>query len=401
MVASIVVPLVMYPLLLWAMLAGLSFVAGQAERLTSRVAIQGLPEAHGALADSLAAHDRIRLTDWAGDRESAHRAIAEGRLDVHVVFEPASVGAGGVVDNFRVTIWFSEARDRSYGARNRVESAMAWYREALIDDVRRELGVADPVWADFVVVRSDVATPVEISRSILALVVPLLTLIMVALASFYPAIDATAGERERSTWETLLTVSASRGQVATAKYLYVATFGALGGLLNLTALALSLGWISSMVGAPEAEELAGTGIPLAALPVIGLGIALLALFVAAGMLAFAVFARNFKEGQSMIMPFYVAVFLPALFLRSPDIEFTLALALVPVVNVAMLIREVIVGSVPVLQGGVTLLAMALSVAGAVYFAQWTISREEVLLGSGQGGLLRFLRGRYSMLRRQR
>jgi sodium transport system permease protein len=56
--------------------------------------------------------------------------------------------------------------------------------------------------------------------------VPFLTLITVALASFYPAIDATAGERERSTWETLMTVAAPRGNVAAAKYLYVATFGA-------------------------------------------------------------------------------------------------------------------------------------------------------------------------------
>ena len=49
---------------------------------------------------------------------------------------------------------------------------------------------------------------------------------LVAVGCFYPAIDSTAGERERSTWETLMTVSASRGSIIAAKYLYVASFAA-------------------------------------------------------------------------------------------------------------------------------------------------------------------------------
>ena len=51
--------------------------------------------------------------------------------------------------------------------------------------------------------------------------------IMVALGCFVPSIDSTAGERERSTWETLMTVSAPRSSVILAKYLYVATLGIL------------------------------------------------------------------------------------------------------------------------------------------------------------------------------
>jgi sodium transport system permease protein len=389
-ISSILIPLIMYPLILWAMFSGMAFVRGQAERLEARVAVADLPPAHRPLADSLAAHDRITLTEWDSDIDVAHGEIAEGRLDALVHFQPA--GDGGLADNFHVVLAYNEARDRSEAARNRVESVLSAYRAAWVEDARQDLAVADAAWADYAVIRRDVATPDEIARFILSMFVPLLTLIMVALAGFYPAIDATAGERERSTWETLMTVAAPRGTVAAAKYLYVATFAALGGLLNLGALALSLGWAMSALS-PERSELLGRGLPFSALPAIALGIALLGLFVAAGMLVLAAFARTFKEGQSMIMPFYVAIFLPAFFIQSPDIEFSVTMALIPVVNVAMLIREVILGTLAPLQGAITIVSMALLVGAAIAFAQWVMRSDEVLLGSGEGGLVSYLRRR--------
>ncbi len=389
-VGSIVVPLVMYPVLLWAAFAALSFVGGQAERLTSRVAIQGVPPAHEALTDSLRAHPRIDLLEWEDSPEAAHREVATGGLDVYLEFLPPGDEGSVLEGNAVAVLAWNGARDRSSGARARVEGVLEAHRSGWVQEMRRDLGVSDLTWADFAVGRSDVATAEETSRFLLAMVVPFLTLITVALAAFYPAIDATAGERERSTWETLMTVAAPRGNVAAAKYLYVATFGAMGGLLNLTALALSLRWILRPLGENGAGELARGGIPLEALPVIALGTLLLGLFVAAGMLVFAVFARNFKEGQSMITPFYMVVILPALFVQSPDIEFTPGLALVPVVNVAMLLRQAILGSIPAIPGALTLATMALLVALSVAFAQWVMRREEVLLGSGEGGLWRFV-----------
>jgi sodium transport system permease protein len=395
---SIVVPLVMYPTLLWAVFAGTTFVQGQAERLGVRVALHGLPPVHAGIADSLRGSERVTLSEWEGDPETARLEVARGRLDAFVEFLPPEQEAAALAGNFEVAIAWDELRDRSRGAKGLVEESIASYRARWLDEARTELGIPDPVWVDFAVIREDTATPTEGARFILALVVPFLTLIAVALAAFYPAIDATAGERERRTWETLMTVAAPRKNVAAAKYLYVATFGAVGGLLNLIALALALRWILPPVGG-EGEGAAVGGIPLASIPVIAGGTALLGLLVAAGMLVFAVFARNFKEGQSMITPVYMVIILPAFLLQAPDIEFSPALALVPVANVALLIREAIMGSVPLLPGVLTLVSMTVSVGCAVAFAQWVMRREEVLLGATEGGLGTFLRKRFRTRRR--
>jgi len=390
---SIVLPLVMYPAILWAGLAGITFVQGQADRLPSRVAVVDLPAAHAELADSLDANEDIRYSVLEDDRGVALERIGTGRLDALVEFtEPGDEGLG-LPDNFGVLISYNQARDRSDRARTRVEAAVAQYRREWVNRERRDLGVDDDAWADFGIVREDAASNEDITRFILALLVPFLMLVMVAMASFYPAIDATAGERERSTWETLMTVAAPRSTVAVAKYLYVATFGTMGGLLNLLALTLSLQWILRPLAGEQAEAFTTGGVPLGALPVIALGTVLLGLFIAAGMLVFAAFARNFKEGQAMIMPFYLLLIMPAIFLQSPDMEFTMTLAVIPVANVIMVIRTAITGSFPLQLIAVAMGTMTVCVVLAISFAQWVMSNEEVLMGSHEGGLGAFLKRR--------
>ncbi len=391
---SIVLPLVMYPVLLWAIFAGIQFVQGQTDRLESRVALIGLPEEHGALADSLENEDGIEVVPWEDTRNAALSAIGEGDLDVLVEFaEPDSNGVA-LPDNFTVLLHFNEARDRSSGARTRVEGVLTDYRDAWLDQERNDLGVSDAAWADFGIVLENVASADEMIRFILALMIPTLMIIMIAIATFYPAVDATAGERERSTWETMMTVAASRTTIATAKYLYVATFGTVGGLLNLTALALSMRWILAPLGGATGQ-LTSAGIPISALPVIALGTALLALFIAAIMLVLASFAQTFKEGQAMITPFYILLILPSMFMQDPDMEFSMLLATLPVLNIIMVIREAIMGVYHVPQIAVTFLSQIVFVAVSIGFAQWVLRNEEVYMGTHEGGLGKFLKGWFS------
>ena len=79
------------------------------------------------------------------------------------------------------------------------------------------------------------------------------------------------------------------------------------------------------------------------MPVLAVGAILLAGFVAAGMMVFAAFARTFREGQTMVQPFYLAVLIPTVFLSSRGTELSLGLAAVPVVNVALVTRQALSG----------------------------------------------------------
>src|SRR5512147_2272642 len=60
-VNSILLPVFLYPLLLWLTYSGITFVSGQTEGFTSRVMLQGLPGVHHALEETLRKDEQVEL----------------------------------------------------------------------------------------------------------------------------------------------------------------------------------------------------------------------------------------------------------------------------------------------------------------------------------------------------
>ncbi len=391
LVNSILIPLFLYPVMFWMMISAFSFVQGQQERFVSRIALIGLTAAHDELRASLADDESIELVEAPPDWSAA---IQSGDLDVVAELLPPSSDAAGLGDNFLLRLSFDASKDRSQTARVRMDSKVDDYRAAWLERSGEELGLAPAEWQRFRTDRHNVATGDEMGAFLLGLIVPMMMVIMIALGCFYPAVDATAGERERSTWETLMTVSASRSSIVMAKYLYVATLGGLAGLLNLFALSLSMRAIlAPMLGADSAGL--DFRIPYAALPLMALSAVLLAMFVAAGMMILASFARTFKEGQSMVGPLYMVCILPTFLVQSPDLELTAKWALVPIANIALMFREVIAGVYQWPLIGLTLAVQMATVALCLAVARYVLSFEDVLVGSYSGSFGKFLKGRWS------
>ena len=247
--------------------------------------------------------------------------------------------------------------------------------------------------AGFRIASRDVATQQQLGTRLLSETLPLFLVVMVALGCFIPAIDTTAGERERSTWETTLTVAASRGSIIAAKYLYVATLGVLAGVLNVTAMFLSLGAVMRPLFSRAGDQFQ-FGLPGLAFPVMVLGTVALALFFAAAMMILAAFARTFKEGQGMVTPVYWLALIPLVLGRGTETTLTAYAAAIPVANVAMMIRDAVRGvflwpfvvETMLVEFGTVLLCLLL--------ARTILNFEEFLIGSYNGSLWRFLRERF-------
>jgi sodium transport system permease protein len=190
----------------------------------------------------------------------------------------------------------------------------------------------------------------------------------------------------------MMSAATSRTNILVAKYLYVATLSFIAAFLNLFAMILSTGTLL----APMFE--AGRGdsslrIPIQSAPVILAGAALLALFIAAGMMILASFARNYKEGQSMVGLFYVALIIPIMFLQTPGLEFTPRLALIPVANVMMMMREAIQGTYHWPLIGITRRVEVACVVFALRLAILILRHEDFLMGSYNGSFARFAKER--------
>lgn len=385
-VNSIVVPLVLYPLILWAMFTGISFVRGQTDDMAARVVVVGNPDAPALLA-ALAKDARLELAPPAPDRAAGERRLRDDEIDALLVIEP---GSGR--DGLHALIVFDASRERSETARRRIEDTLGRHRQALLREEALARGVDRPRWAAFAIAERNAASRREMGAFLLGLLLPIFFIVMVALGCLNPAIDSLAGERERGTWETLMTTAAARSSIVTAKFMTITTLGGLAGLLNIVAILLTLrGVLSPLVG--SGEEGLEFRIPPAAIPVLVACALLLAALLAAGMMALASFARTFREGQSLVMPLYLSAVLPAAVLGSPGTRLTTRTAAVPVVNVALAAREAIAGVFRPLEMTIAATVTLAAIALFLTVAHVVIGSEESVSGSHTGSLFSFLTSR--------
>ncbi|MEM7475401.1 MAG: ABC transporter permease subunit/CPBP intramembrane protease [Planctomycetota bacterium] len=225
------------------------------------------------------------------------------------------------------------------------------------------------------------ATPVVMQGNyadLLATMVPLVLVLMTMAGAVYPAIDLTAGERERGTMEALIVSPVPSYALLLAKYSAVVTVALLTALANLAAMSITL-WASGIGKLVFGEGVISTG-------VIGTVLILLVLFTmffAALLLAITSFAKSFKEAQAYLIPLMLLALTPGVMSLLPGIQFTSLLATVPLVNIVLLAREVLNGSaewntalVAVICNGVYALA-ALAVASRLFGSDAAIqgSRE--------------------------
>jgi len=383
-VYSIIIPVVLYPLLMWLVYTAFSYANGQAAELKSHVMVRTIPEAHQALRRALQ-EDRAIDVDFS---ETPQEDIKKGNLDLIIDFVQVQDAPTLAEGNFGIRLTYDASRDESATARARVKRVIDRYRDRFIEREAEKLGISRSQLQGFRVDEINVSSNNEMGRFVLGLLLPVMLVIMLAMGAVYPAIDTTAGERENGTWETMMTSATSRENILIAKYLYVATMSFVAGCLNVMAMMFTMRSNLALLGGPSGLSF---HVPLVSIPIIVAGAALLALFIAAGMLILASFARTFKEGQSLVSPFMIAFVLPLLFIQSPSQEFTTKVALIPVVNVAMMFRQAISGYFDWKPMAITVAMEILFVTLALKIATSLVEREDFMMDSSGGALLRFIR----------
>jgi sodium transport system permease protein len=369
-------PLVIYPLVSLVTAQVLSARVARIETHVARVAVNGPPALATELRRRLASPE-VTLVPGAGQGD-----VATSRVDAVAEVAPGPKGASGSDAGPPVVrLFYDETREDSMSARERVERALA-----------APVGGAACAPA-FTVVATGIAKRAEVSGYLLSKVLPLVVVVMVMLGAFHPAIDITAGERERSTLETTLSAPIDRAALMAGKVLAVATLASLTGALNLASMSLTVLEGTRLVAA-EARMTIPWLHAAAAFAVIPPT----AFLFASIMVAIGALARSFKEAQTLLTPVYFLCMAPALTAGLGDFRLDGLTAFIPGVGVTLLARDLILARVtPVmalavlastaLYGGV-----ALALAARLYDSERLFFTDEAGLGLG-AWLRHVVRGR--------
>ena len=217
--------------------------------------------------------------------------------------------------------------------------------------------------------------PPETGSAVLGLL-PLILLLMTVTGGVYPAIDLTAGERERNTLETLMALPVPRFRLLLAKYVAVVAVTMLTGLVNLIAMSVTLYSLQL-----DKSLLGGSGFTF------GLGIKLFlvltafALFYAAVLLLLTSSAKSFKEAQAYLIPLLLLSIAPGLVILMPGWSLERVTAAIPLVNMLLLSKELLEGTVQFLPATVAVISTVLYGIAALAIAAQVFGNDAVAIGS--------------------
>lgn len=197
------------------------------------------------------------------------------------------------------------------------------------------------------------------------------------LGASYPAIDMGAGEKERGTLETLLICPISRISIVLGKFLTVLTTGLVGALITVGSFGIWGAIIGSFAGMAVVQE-AMSAIAITELILIFSLLLPISAVFAALLLAISIYARTFKEAQNYISPLSILIFLPLVAAMMPGVELNAKTALVPVMNVALAIKELIKGTADYMMLALIFGSTLLLAAAAIGFCVHWFQQEKVL-----------------------
>ncbi|MBN1490118.1 MAG: CPBP family intramembrane metalloprotease [Phycisphaerae bacterium] len=351
LIAMIVVPILLYPLL---MLGSVHAAVFQRDRMQQEEVRIGVPDEQAGqwLAAQIHADRSLPL-----DANSAEDSLENGVFIVGEDLE-ALVANGAVhvaliprtdmTDRTRWEIepWFvlcyDSAEIRSGMARTRLERVLERRRATIRGEKlatlvpAAEQSLLEPVLIPVL----NIATPEKVGGSMLGHVLPLVLVLMTITGAVYPAIDLTAGERERGTLETLMVAPVPVLDLIVGKFLVVAAVALIAATLNLASIGATLHFGDVQALLAEGHE---ASVPMAVLPLILVAMVPFAILFSAILIAVASFARTFKEAQNYVMPVIMAALIPATAGSLPGVELRGVLIVIPVANMVLLTRELLLG----------------------------------------------------------
>lgn len=414
--ASIVIPLLLYPVMLLLTAEVSQIARAKLEREVHVVAVpQGSAEFFSSLnavpkdepkeaenkkEDPAAALRKMqgasmeekmgkaptpKLTFAEMTETQAETALAAGSIRAYVLMPDNIKDVVAAETNTKVEIRYDQAEQRSRDASDRVQTMLERYEQTIIKERLEKRNLSPDSIRPFKLTTKNMAKAAKVGGSVLGSFLPLLFIMMLITGAIHPAIDTTAGEKERSTLETLISAPVRPIEIITGKFLAVATMALANAALNVLSFALTF----SMM--PMGNS--GFQFPWEALPLTLLLLVPLALFFSGLLLAVASLAANQKEAQIYCLPIYLIPVIGMMVVSMPGIELEGPLLLAPVANVALLIKELFLSHGTAQQIAFVFFSTCLYAAGAVAFAGRVFAREEVMF-SEQASLRLFLKRRF-------
>ena len=308
-------------------------------------------------------------------REAAKQAIEDRTIRAALIVRENAQTEFSSNNSAPLEILYNFANENSQFAQARLRNFIGKFdKEALADRIEAASlseNFAEPTKVE----TTNIAAGSSAGSFVLGLFLPYIIVMSAAFGGIQTAFDLCAGEKERGTMETLLVSPASRYEIVTGKLLTILTISFIASCCAITGIiapvAFGLEFFKKLVGDSISINFASiVWMMLIVIP--------LALFTSSLLLVISSFARNQKEAQTYILPFFSVVILPAVLSTVLGAESHIYTAFVPILNISLTMKQILGDLFDPLYFGISLATSFLYAFLAMRLAASFFQREQIL-----------------------
>src|SRR5258708_4687590 len=381
LISTLLVPLLLFPLMSVGFGALALTLEKKAKEEIPKVMLLGGAESPGALE---ALRESKKIEDVRATPDEKDKIINKEIRAAMAI--PDGFEASLAQQNPQtVEIYKYEGELKSSISADTVEKELKDYRDSVIEARLDANHVPSSILTPFRVKQENVAPPEKVGGAAFGGIIGYMVILLCLTGGMYPAMDLTAGEKERGTMETILSSPISRFDLVMGKFFLVLTASLVAAALSVLSMGASFWGMQQLnaFGAIQNQDAAVMQLQIklpAVLSVFLMALPLAVLF-SAGLITISLFAKSYKEAQSYVSPLMVLVIIPAVAAMLPCVELTPKLALIPILNVSPLFKELVTGTYHWNFIALIFLSTCVYAAAALFLAVKIFQREDVLFRS--------------------
>ncbi|HXJ04772.1 MAG TPA: ABC transporter permease [Candidatus Acidoferrum sp.] len=380
-ISTILVPLLLFPVLSVGFGSLAFMLVGKAKEETPKVMLLGGADSP-AVVEGLKKLDKIDIVP-----ETPNWKDQIINKDIRAAVEiPAGFQSDVAQEKSdTVKIYNYEGELKSEFASDKVEKYFKSYSDNVVKERLAAKNLPVDVLKPFETKRENVAPPEKVSGAAIGGIIGYMVILLCMTGAMYPAMDLTAGEKERGTMETILSSPISRTHLVLGKFFLILTAALGTAALSVLSMGVSFSVLGHYTQQSASGRDAAAGLLLHLGPKTVASVFLMALPIAvlfsAVLMTIALFAKTYKEAQSYLTPMTFIVIIPAIAAMLPGVELTPKLSLIPILGTSLLCKELVAGTYHWNLIALIFTSNCVYAAVALFIAIKMFQRESVLFRS--------------------
>jgi len=287
--------------------------------------------------------------------------ITEGKADVTVP---------------QIRIYLKDSRTQSQRVRSKIVAMLSQVRQEITTAYMQANQIPIELINPFTIESHNIASRKEMGGMVIGSFLPYVIILMSLTGAMYPAIDLTAGEKERGTLETLLVAGVDRIDIVIGKFLTVFTTSVVTVTLTICSMAVS-GYVA-LKQVPEFGQAVDLSLGLFEVMIMILAMIPLSAIFSSLLMTLSLFAKSYREAQTYISPLMFIVIIPAMSSLMPDTEASQTMAFIPIANVSIMLKDGLSGSFDLGISAITMGVNLLLAVGGLMLVLRMFKKESVL-----------------------